>query len=196
MQIDCPICLELPIEPVMGSCGHTICTPCQKKIKTNKCPVCNQTKITYQKNFSLRDVVQKSNPEEYDRRYAEWISNDPEPEPPQKKRKVAKTVFEIQKETVSESSGGDLQLMHKTTFSRDDIRYIVRCIMNGNTAQNVKSGFGRTVGVVYTHSDERSYSIGSKMGHSMILTGTRGIFEEWMIFSTRKKIERRRPEAN
>lgn len=51
----CPICMEVPYEPYVGSCGHTVCLPCKEKIKTT-CPLCKQ-KVTFRVNFMLRDIL-------------------------------------------------------------------------------------------------------------------------------------------
>lgn len=52
----CPICMELPYDPRVGSCGHTLCIGCMEKIKSSICPLC-QKKVTFRVNFMLRDIL-------------------------------------------------------------------------------------------------------------------------------------------
>jgi len=71
--INCPICHDIYVKPMVGSCGHSICAICFNTKKSTECPICRKTQITYVENYSLKDIVEKSvNPEDYQNRLAEF----------------------------------------------------------------------------------------------------------------------------
>lgn len=55
--LNCPICLEIFLEPIIGSnCGHTVCNPCLKKLDKNICPTCRERDQKWIENFVVADV--------------------------------------------------------------------------------------------------------------------------------------------
>jgi hypothetical protein len=45
-DFECPICMEIMVEPVVTECGHGMCLPCFRKIIKGKknplCPMCRK----------------------------------------------------------------------------------------------------------------------------------------------------------
>ena len=75
----CPVCLEIPFEPMVGTCGHTICIGCREKMKTNICPMCRQ-RVGFKPNFMMKDFL-VSDPlyaQEYKARQLEYIASTPQ----------------------------------------------------------------------------------------------------------------------
>jgi hypothetical protein len=71
--INCPICHEIYVKPMVGSCGHSICAVCYDTKQPTDCPICRQKYITYVENYSLKDIVEKSvDSKEYQARLAEF----------------------------------------------------------------------------------------------------------------------------
>ena len=132
MQLDCIICCEIMIEPVVGECGHTVCTPCRQKMK-DKCPTCCKV-VKYQKNFTLRDIIQEVYGPEYDKKLAEWLQEN-DLDRHHKKRKP-QTKLERQRKLVDTigvklSSQKNIQLVHETAISNSEIeKLITEIILN------------------------------------------------------------------
>lgn len=61
---DCAICLDRYCDPVVLTCGHTLCRDCVDALLTNRCPFCNQLVGHTTPNFALRDLVDLRNLEE------------------------------------------------------------------------------------------------------------------------------------
>lgn len=60
----CPVCHEIPFNPMMAQCGHSICGVCERKLLEKKCVECN-VRSKYRINRMLRDVLASTFPEEY-----------------------------------------------------------------------------------------------------------------------------------
>jgi hypothetical protein len=63
----CPVCYEIPFDPKSGICGHTMCGPCEKRLKKKsegkKCPMCNRHS-EFVPNRMLEEVLLSNYPEE------------------------------------------------------------------------------------------------------------------------------------
>ena len=70
-EMDCPICVEICVEPMIGTCGHTICMLCLQQIKT-ECPVCRKS-TRFSKNYALRDLLKETKPKAYAARERECL---------------------------------------------------------------------------------------------------------------------------
>ena len=66
---DCPVCLELMVEPrVFKECGHSVCGYCESEItnrdKLGFCPTCKLESSTIP-NYSMKSILEEIYPEEY-----------------------------------------------------------------------------------------------------------------------------------
>lgn len=63
--MDCPICLDICVNPQVGTCGHSVCGPCASEMPSPKCcPQCRK-QTTFSVNFALRDLIQAQYPKAY-----------------------------------------------------------------------------------------------------------------------------------
>lgn len=65
--MDCPVCLDLFVEPQVGTCGHTVCKPGSKALHANQCPQCRK-RVRFSTNFALMALVREQKSEEYQAR--------------------------------------------------------------------------------------------------------------------------------
>ena len=60
--LNCPICslvMSSPgRDPIITSCGHTICQECLSKLQSQKCPICNNPIVSSIKNNSISEVIE------------------------------------------------------------------------------------------------------------------------------------------
>jgi len=54
--MNCVICLEKMVNPVVGKCGHSICGECCNKLVNRKCPTCRTTTY-FSKNYDLMKTL-------------------------------------------------------------------------------------------------------------------------------------------
>lgn len=52
----CPICLELPLNAMVGTCGHTLCESCRNTARS-KCPFCNKM-VKFTPNYMVRSLLE------------------------------------------------------------------------------------------------------------------------------------------
>lgn len=57
---NCPVCLDLPEVPMLGTCGHLICDTCHKKITDEKCPICRGGMKYVIPNYSLMKFLNQA----------------------------------------------------------------------------------------------------------------------------------------
>lgn len=80
-DLECVLCLKLLCEPVTTPCGHTFCAQCLRRAldHNNKCPFC-RTVVHLTQNLvvsvTLKNLVQRSFPEEYEERLRETAGLD------------------------------------------------------------------------------------------------------------------------
>lgn len=71
-SLECPICHEIFVEPMVSTCGHSVCGICVETMHLKQCPICRKNS-KYNKNYSLRSLVEASeNKEAYTRRLEEF----------------------------------------------------------------------------------------------------------------------------
>ena len=57
MAAQCPICFDSPpLEPVVATCGHTVCIKCT----VSPCPICRKPGVVYKPNYMLRQILSQS----------------------------------------------------------------------------------------------------------------------------------------
>lgn len=74
--LQCPICLELPFNAMMGKCGHTLCQMCKEKTGST-CPLCRKRTV-YAPNYMVREII--SRPEykqDYDKCQERYVLSTP-----------------------------------------------------------------------------------------------------------------------
>ena len=57
-MLRCPVCKETPmLEPVCGSCSHSVCYTCSSGL--SRCPVCNNKTKKFTSNWNMRQLLEK-----------------------------------------------------------------------------------------------------------------------------------------
>ena len=57
-SIKCNICLDIMMEPMVLSCGHSLCKSCLAGINNYSCPFCRHAIRSAVKNFSLFEIIE------------------------------------------------------------------------------------------------------------------------------------------
>lgn len=76
-EFDCTLCLKLLYEPITTPCGHSFCRAClfQSMDRYNRCPLCRTVLFisprTCAISVTLKNIIEKTFPEEYAERKAE-----------------------------------------------------------------------------------------------------------------------------
>ncbi len=70
VEVDCPICYRLMVEPSRYPCNHATCMTCVDTVldQRPRCPICRAEvpeNFVPQVDKYLQHIVQKSNPEEF-----------------------------------------------------------------------------------------------------------------------------------
>ncbi len=53
----CSICFDVMIDPLLQSCGHSICADCRDKLLNSNCPECRQLCSVYTPNLVVKQHV-------------------------------------------------------------------------------------------------------------------------------------------
>lgn len=158
--MECPICMELPIEPQVGQCGHSICIVCKQKLHKNECPICKKKPVKYTPNFMLKEAVLAHNKEQYDLLYAEYISTK------NLSNEKKKSDLENKNEMLNNRYDGRFSLRHDTKFSMDDVFKLIDYIMV--QTNNFKKIPNYASIIAYPLNDERNYRLGANTNHIVI----------------------------